>query len=45
MATHAQRFINKLRLDRPTGFTTYDLTRHFLEPGPKISGNIPHLEP
>jgi hypothetical protein len=45
MATHAQRFINKLRLGRPKGFTTYDLTRHFLERGPKISGNVPYLEP
>jgi hypothetical protein len=35
MATHAQRFINKLRLGRPTGFTAYDLTGHFLEPDPK----------
>lgn len=39
MATHAQRFINKLRLGRPTGFTTYGLTRHFLEPDPKVSGS------
>jgi hypothetical protein len=44
MATHAQRFINKHLLGRPTGFTTYDLTRHFLEPDPKFPDNVPHLE-